>query len=129
MQNPERVYTFRCCLNAVRAIQDSVHLVRDALVLSIAKSQVHVLQTLCCSTLEQVVNGSVDHDTLARAVNSEATNLNSMLARDVLDQRRLASNLDELLSGVSVLVQVADVARGHGLVERDGDGMLRTVSL
>jgi hypothetical protein len=87
-----------------RAVQNPVHLIRDAFVLGVAQSKVHVLQTLCRSTLEQVINCSIDNNALARAVNSESTDLNTVLARDVLDQRRLANDLDKLLSGVAVLV-------------------------
>jgi hypothetical protein len=61
-------------------------LVRNTLILSIAQCQVHVLQTLCSSTLEQVVNSRVNDDALARAVHGETTNLDAVLARNVLDE-------------------------------------------
>lgn len=106
-----------------------LHLVRDTLVLPISESQVHVLQTLCGRALEQVVNGSIDDDAFARAVDSEAADLDTVLARDVLDQGRFTDNLDEFLAGVAVLVDVADVAGGHCAVEGDGDGVLFGISL
>jgi hypothetical protein len=62
-------------------------------------------------------------------VDSEATNLNAVLAGDVLDKRRLANNLDKLLACVTVLVEVTDVTRGHCAVERDRDGVLDGVSM
>ena len=62
-------------------------------------------------------------------MDSEATNLNTVLAGDVLDERRLADNLDKLLAGVAVLVQVADVALGHSAVERDRDCVLENVRI
>jgi hypothetical protein len=45
-----------------------------------------------------------------------------VLVLDGLDQGSLADDLDELLSGVAVLVDLTDIARGHGLVERDVNG-------
>jgi hypothetical protein len=97
---------------------------RNPLILTIPEREVHVLQALRRRTLEQIINRRIDYDALARAVHREATNLDAMLARDILDERRLADNLDELFTGVSVLVEVADVAGCHGTVERDGDGVL-----
>ena len=82
------------------------------------------MQALCRSALEQVINRSIDDDALARAVDGETTDFDAVLARDVLDERGLADNLDELLAGVAVLVQVADVAGCHCAVEGDGDGVL-----
>lgn len=97
---------------------------RNALVLAVAKRQVHVLQTLCSSALEQVVDGNVDDDALARAVDGEATDFDAVLTADVLDERALARNLDELLLVETVLVELSDVARGHLVGERDGDGVV-----
>jgi hypothetical protein len=67
---------------------------------------------LCSGTLEQIVNGGVYNDALTRAVNGETANLDTVLARNVFNKRRLADNLDELLTSVTVLVDVADVTRG-----------------
>ncbi|GKT96419.1 LOW QUALITY PROTEIN: putative amino acid decarboxylase [Colletotrichum tofieldiae] len=82
------------------------------------------METLSGRTLEKVVNGRADNDALAAAVNSEAADLDAVLVHDVLDQRRLADNLDELLAGVAVLVDLADVTRGDGLVQWNVDGGL-----
>lgn len=97
---------------------------RDALVLSIAQGEVHVLQTLGRGTLKQVVDRGAHHHALARLVHLEAADLDAVLATDVLHQRRLTDDLDQLLTGVAVLVDLANVARRHGLVERDRDGVV-----
>lgn len=57
-------------------------------------------------------------------MDGKATDLHTVTAGDILDQRRFADNLDEFLAGVAVLVQVADVTRAHFLFERDTDRML-----
>jgi hypothetical protein len=101
-----------------------VHLVRNAIVFTVAQGQVHVLQALSRSALEQVVDSCVDDNALARAVDGETTDFDAVLAGDVLDEWGLANDLNELLAGVAVLVQVADVARCHCAVERNGDGVL-----
>lgn len=62
------------------------NLVRDAVILAVAEGQVHVLEALRGSALEEVVNGGVDDYALAGAVDGEATNLNAVLAGDVLDE-------------------------------------------
>lgn len=103
-------------------------LVRDTLILAIAQRQVHVLQTLRRGSLEQVIDRRVHDDTLARAVDCEAANLDAVFAGDVLYERGLADDADELLASIAVLEDVADVAGGHGAVERDGDGVLKGVS-
>ena len=99
-------------------------LVWNAVVFTVTQRQVHVLQTLCSSALEQIINSSIDNDALAGAVDGETTNLNAVLARDVLDKWGLAHDLDKLLAGVAVLVDVADVTGRHCTVEGDGDGVL-----
>lgn len=58
---------------------------RDALVLCVPKRQVHVLQALCRSTLEQVIDGDVDHRPLPARVHSESSNLHSVLSSNILD--------------------------------------------
>lgn len=78
-------------------------------------------QTLCSSSLEQVVNRRANHYTLAARVHTEAANLDAVLATDVLDTGGLAAHLDESLAGVSFLVQLSDVSACHCLVEWDGD--------
>lgn len=123
------------------------HLVkRDALVFAVAKGKVHVLcsehisfnpicdlsdcwtegltQALGGGTLEQVVNGSTHDDPLAAGVDSEATNLNAVAASDGLDGRRLANDLHELLTSITILVDVANVAGGHLLLQGDADSVL-----
>lgn len=81
-------------------------------------------QTLGSSSLQQVVDGGTDNHPLAARVDSKTTDLDAMLTGDVLDQRRLTNNLDELLAGVTLLVDVADVTRGHLLLEGHADGVL-----
>ena len=81
-------------------------------------------QALGSSTLQQVVDSGTDNDALAAGVDGEATDLDTVTASNVLDQRGLANDLDELLSGVAVLVEVADVTGGHLLLQRDADGVL-----
>lgn len=83
-------------------------------------------QALSSGTLEKVVNSSANNDTLPGLVNLETTNLNTVLAADVLDKRGLANNLDELLASVSVLVDLTNVTRGHALLEGDRDGVVDT---
>ena len=77
---------------------------RNALVLGVAQSQVHVLcemvserftgwlskkgrltKALSGSSLEEVVNGGTDNNTLTTRVDSEATNLDAVASGDVLD--------------------------------------------
>lgn len=106
-----------------------LRLVGDTLVLAIPEREVHVLKTLGCCTLEKVVDRGVDDDALARAVDGESADLHAVLARDVAHERGLANNLDELLAGVAVLVDVSDITGSHGAVERDGDCVLVNVRL
>lgn len=101
-----------------------IALVWDAVILAIAKRQVHILQTLCSSTLEQIVDCSVDNDTLPGAMHRKATDFNAVLARNILYKWRFACDFDEFLAGVAVLVDVPDVAGCHCAVEGDGDGVL-----
>jgi hypothetical protein len=112
-----------------RRLDIPVHLVRDALVLAISERQVHVLQALRRRTFEEVVDCGVDDDALSRAMDCEATDFDTVLARNVADERGLADNLDKLLAGVTVLVDIADVSGGHGSVQRDGNGVLGSVSM
>ena len=51
-------------------------------------------------------------------MHGKAADLDAVLTRDVLDQRALADDLDQLLAGVPVLVQLPHVARLHLLLER-----------
>lgn len=48
--------------------------------------------------------------TLASAVNGKASKLDSVASRDGAHQWGFTHNLDELLAGVSVLVQLADIS-------------------
>ena len=65
-------------------------------------------------------------DALAGAIDIEATNLNAVLVLDRLDVGSLADNLDELLASVAVLVDVANLTRGHFLGQGNVDGELNT---
>ena len=62
-------------------------LVWDTFVFTVAKGQVHVLQALCSSALEEVVNGGVNDDALAGAVDGETADFDAVLAGNVLDER------------------------------------------
>lgn len=42
----------------------------------------------------------------------------AVLVHDVLEERRLADDVDEFFTSIPVLVDLSNVARGHGLVER-----------
>lgn len=83
-------------------------------------------QALGSGTLEKVVNGSANDDATAGLVDLEATNLDTVLAADVLDGGSLANDLDELLTGIAVLVELTDVTGSHALVKGDGDGLVNT---
>lgn len=85
-------------------------------------------QALSGGTLEQVVDGSADNDTLAAGVDGESTDLDTVAAGNVLDERGLADDLDELLASVTILVEVTDVARSHLLLQGNADGVLEIVS-
>lgn len=74
--------------------------------------------------LHTILGGHLHNDTRAALVNSETSNLDTVLVLDGLDERGLTDDLDQLLAGVPVLVDLADVARGHGLVEGDVDGQV-----
>ena len=94
----------------------SLALIRNTLILAIPQRQIHILQTLRRRALEQIVNRRVDHDTLAARMDSESANLDAVLSGYRLHQWGLASDLYELLARIPVLVDVANVSRGHGAV-------------
>lgn len=68
--------------------------------------------------------GHLHDDALASAINCKASNLNAMELADVLDHGSLSYHLDQLLASISVLVNLANVARVHCLVEGDVDGQV-----
>lgn len=76
------------------------------------------------SALVEVVNRGANHDTLAGLVNSESANLDMVLVLDRLYKRRLANDLNELLTSVSVLVDLKNVSRSHRLVQGDVNGQV-----
>jgi hypothetical protein len=82
-------------------------------------------QALSGGTLEEVVDGSADNNALAAGVDGESTDLNAVAASNILDERGLANDLNELLASVTVLVEVADITRSHLLLQRDADGVLQ----
>lgn len=98
----------------------------DSLVFIISECEVHILEALCGGTLVEVVDGGAYDDTFAGAVDSKATNLNVVLVLDGLDDRSFADNLDELLAGVSVLVDLANITRCHLLVQGNVDSQVNT---
>ena len=71
----------------------------DAFILTVSQRKIHILQTLRRRTLKQVINRRINNNPLARAMHRKATNLDAVLARDVLHERRLAQ-LEQLLDGV-----------------------------
>lgn len=101
---------------------------RNAIILAIPESKIHILQTLGGRTLEEIINRSINDDALTRRMDGEASDFNAVFTRNVLDERGLADDFDEFFAGVAVLVDVADVAGCHGAVEGDGDGVLCRVS-
>lgn len=62
-------------------------------------------------------------------MDGESSDFNAVLAGDVLHRWRLSNDLDKFLACVSVLVELTDVARLHGLRERDVDGVLHEESV
>lgn len=54
----------------------------------------------------------------------KTTDLDAVLAGNVLDAWGLADNLDELLTFVALLVEITNVAGGHCFVQGDRDGLL-----
>lgn len=60
-------------------------------------------------------------------MDGETADLNTVATGDVLHEGSLASDLDELLAGVAVLVEVADVPGGHLLGEGNADGVVDTL--
>lgn len=99
-------------------------LYRNPLILAKPECQVHILQTLRSRPLQQIINRSINNHPRAARMDTEASDLNAVFAGDVLQERRLARDFDELFAGVPVLVKGADVAGGHGPGEGGGDGML-----
>lgn len=87
--------------------------------------QGELTQALGGGTLEEVVDGSADNNTLTAGVDGEATDLDAVATGNVLDERGLADDLDELLAGVTVLVEVTDVTGGHLLLQGNADGVLQ----
>lgn len=81
-------------------------------------------QALGCGTLQQVVDGCADNDALAAGVDGKSTDLDTVAAGNVFDKRSLAHDLDELLTSVAILVEVADIAGGHLLLQRNADRVL-----
>lgn len=99
----------------------------NSLVFRIPQRKVHVLQTLGRSALEQIVNRRADDDPLAAGMDREAAHFDTMSTRNGFDEGGFAGDLDELFTGIAVLVDVADVAGDHLLVQRDGYGVLGKV--
>ena len=67
-------------------------------------------QALSRSSLQQIVDGCTHDDTLSIIGHSKRSNLDSMLQHDVLDCGGLSDDLDELLSCVTILVDLADIS-------------------
>lgn len=81
-------------------------------------------QALGGGTLKQVVNSGANNHALAAGVDGESTDLDTVAAGNVLDKRGFAHDLDELLTSVAILVEVADIPGGHLLLQRNADGVL-----
>jgi len=90
----------------------------------LTQRKVHILQTLRRRALQQVIYRHIDHNPLSAGVDAEASDLDSVLAGDVLDGRRLADDFDELLAGEAVGVDITDVTGFHFAVEGEVDGVL-----
>lgn len=63
-------------------------------------------------------------DTLAGAVNSEASNLNSVLVLDRLHKWGFTNDLHKPFASISVLIDLTDVSRSHRLVQGDINGQV-----
>lgn len=100
-------------------------LYRNPLILTKSQRQIHILQALRRSPLQQIINRSINDDPRAARMDTEASDLDTVFAGDVFHEWGLARDFDELFAGVPVLVEGADVAGGHGAGEGDGDGVLR----
>lgn len=48
----------------------------------------------------------------------------AVLVHDVLEERHLADDDDKFFTSIPVLVDLSNVARGHGLVERHVDSVV-----
>lgn len=70
--------------------------------------------------------GYSHNNTLASGINSEPADFDSMLVLDRLDVGGFTNDLDKLLAGVSVLVNLANLSRSHLLRQGDVDGQLDT---
>lgn len=81
-------------------------------------------QALGGGTLQQVVNGGADNHALAAGVDGKSTDLDTVATGNVFDKRGFAHNLDELLTSVAILVEVADIAGGHLLLQGNADRVL-----
>lgn len=81
-------------------------------------------QALGGGTLQQVVNGGADNHAFAAGVDGESADLDTVATGNVLDKRGFAHDLDELLTSVAILVEVADIAGGHLLLQRNADRVL-----
>ena len=92
---------------------------RNALILSISQRKVHILQALRGGALEQIVDCCTNNHALPAAMYCKAADLDAVLARNILDERRFANDLDELLAGIALLIEGADVARCHLFSEGD----------
>lgn len=60
-------------------------------------------------------------------MHTKATNLNTVLAANILHARSLADDLHQSLACVSLLVQVADISARHGLLQGQADGVVDTL--
>lgn len=88
------------------------------------RSSIRLTQALGRSALVEVVNRGANHDTLAGLVDSKSANLDMVLVLDRLHKGRLADDLYELFTSISVLVDLKNIARSHRLVQGDVNGQV-----
>mgnify|MGYP006988612134 CR=1 FL=1 len=81
-------------------------------------------QALGGGTLQQIVNCGTDNHALAAGVDSESADLDTVAAGNVFDKRGFTHDLDELLTSITILVEVTDIAGSHLLLQRNADRVL-----
>lgn len=68
--------------------------------------------------------GYSHNDTLSGLVNGKASNLDSVLVLDRLDNRGFTNDLYKLFASISILIHLTDISRSQRLVQGDVDGQV-----
>ena len=143
-QSPERSYTFKH-LHYYRHLHLTFPLfpfrshppssssalplsIRYPLKLRIPQCQIHILRTLRCRALEQIINRHTYHHPTFLSLlrwHIKPTDLNAVLFRNVAHVGVFACDAHQRFAGVAVLVNIADFAGAEVGGEGDVDCMLR----